>query len=295
MGFGFCKRYHKVKRFIDVLRHVVLFCKNTKREHPSKNNKWSYISKHPHSKSQTALHESDHFFLHFFFLFNAGLSLVTSCMSVALVCICISGAVCSAKLWFTPPLHTSHQIRGLEERSRSYQPAVHSCCFDTGGAPPCLSIIILSPLLHLQTSSNPPHTHTSLPPLTLPILPQLRGILQLWTMFHFFTGHIFDSLMAPTKRRPCTESHGAFESYPPYSSHSSQSFITVVWACLSQWNNVQQHFLFVEGVCWLSFHPSVDCSADSGCTFHRLKLGTQGQRPKREQLWALSSSEWKRF
>lgn len=144
-----------------------------------------------------------HFFLHFFFFFlcKAGSSLVTSCMSVALFC--ISGAVSSVKLWLTPPLHTSHQIRGLEERSRSYQPAVHSCCFDTGGAPPCLSIIIVSPLLHLQTSSNPPHTHT--PPLSLPILPQLWGILQLWTMFHFFTGHIFDSLMALAKRRTCSE------------------------------------------------------------------------------------------
>lgn len=119
------------------------------------------------------------------------------------VCLCLcslSWVLCAAlSSNSTPPLHTSQQIRGLGERSRSYQPALHSCCFDTGGAPQCLSIIIVYPLLHLQTFSNPPvHTHTTL----LPILPQLRGILQvLWTMFHFFTGTIFDSLMAPTKRK----------------------------------------------------------------------------------------------
>lgn len=39
--------------------------------------------------------------------------------SAALLCICAD--VCRTKLGLTPPLHTSHQITGLGERSRSYQ------------------------------------------------------------------------------------------------------------------------------------------------------------------------------
>lgn len=103
------------------------------------------------------------------------------------------------------PLHFTHHIRSQGWRSVPGPTSLllHSCCFDTGGATTCLSIIIVSPLLHLQPSNTPPYTNHH----SLHILPQLRGILKLWTMFHFFTGHMFDSLMAPAKSRTCT--HGA--------------------------------------------------------------------------------------
>lgn len=66
-----------------------------------------------------------------------------------------------------------------------------------GWSPPCLSIIIGSPLLHLKTSLIPPtHTHLSAHPP-----PAQKNSPTLWTMFHFSTGHIFDSLMAPPKRK----------------------------------------------------------------------------------------------
>lgn len=107
---------------------------------------------------------------------------------------------CRAKLWLNLPLHTSQQIRGLGEHSRSNQPALHSCCFDTGGTPPCLSIISVSPLIQLQTFSNPHQTHTHSPAPSPYPPPAQRNSPALWTMFHFLTGHIFDSLMAPTKR-----------------------------------------------------------------------------------------------
>lgn len=39
MGFGFCTRYQEVKRFIDVLKRIALFCKNRRRGHSSKHYK----------------------------------------------------------------------------------------------------------------------------------------------------------------------------------------------------------------------------------------------------------------
>lgn len=143
--------------------------------------------------------------------------------------------MCATELWLTPPLHTSDQIRGLEERSRSYQSALHSCCFDTGGAPTCLSIIIV----YSSPPPNPLHTHTHrCRHLSLGILPQLGGILQLWTVFHFFTGHMFDSLMAPAKRRERTKRHGA----SPLRIWVSQAgWKGIVWARLRQQHKLEEH------------------------------------------------------
>lgn len=110
-----------------------------------------------------------------------------------------------AELSSDSPLHFTHHIRsqGWESVPGPTSPLLHSSCFDTGGAPTCLSIIIVSPL---PPPPKPPLIPTIHKPaaLSLHILPQLRGILQLWTVFHCFTGHRFDSLMGPAERRTST-------------------------------------------------------------------------------------------
>lgn len=69
----------------------------------------------------------------------------------------------------------------------------------------------------------------------------------------------------------------------------------VVWACLSQRQNVEKHVLFVEGTYVDSLSIKIVPFSRHGCTLHRLQLGTQGQLTRRRQPWALSSKEWKTF
>lgn len=119
-----------------------------------------------------------------------------------------------AELSSDSPLHFTHHIRsqGWESVPGPTSPLLHSCCFDTGGGSH------VSVHHHCLPSPPPPKPplippYTN-PPLSLHILPQLRGILQLWTVFHFFTGHRFDSLMAPAEKR--TSTRGALPVLNPF-------------------------------------------------------------------------------
>lgn len=179
------------------------------------------------------------------------------------------------------PLHFTHHIRS--EGSKSVpgptSPLYIPVALILGGLPRVcpsssspLSSTSKPPLIHHIHTHMHTLTHTTTTTTPSSILPQLRGILQLWTMFHFFTGHIFDSLMAPAKRRTCTERQGAS---PIFKSFKLSFNIMCGLACHNDtmWNSM--FCLWKEYVHSLSIKKCYSANLD-GCTLYKDSIQEAG-------------------